>query len=358
MSHQHILITGGAGFIGSNLAVALKAAQPQRRVTALDSLRRRGSELNLPRLREAGVAFVHGDIRNPEDLAPPREPYDLVIECSAEPSALAGYDGDVRFVINTNLAGTINCLELARQCRADLLFLSTSRVYPVARLNELPTVEEATRFVVANETGIPGASAAGIAEEFPLDGYRTLYGATKLASELVIAEYRHMFGLRAVVNRCGVIAGPWQMGRVDQGVFTLWALAHHFGRSLKYIGFGGEGKQVRDLLHVYDLVDLVERQIASMAELDGSLFNVGGGLQTSLSLQETTEICREVVGNKIDIGAEAATREGDVRVYVTDNAKVTAATGWRPQRSARTIIADIHQWVVQNEAAVRQALAS
>ncbi|MGC3968213.1 MAG: NAD-dependent epimerase/dehydratase family protein [Pirellulales bacterium] len=213
MSHQNILVTGGAGFIGSNIAVALKAARPQGRVTALDSLRRRGSELNLPRLKAAGVQFVHGDIRNPEDLAPPREPYDLVVECSAEPSALAGYDGDVRFVINTNLAGTINCLELARQCKADVLFLSTSRVYPVARLNELPTVEQPTRFALTAETNTPGASAAGLAEQFPLDGHRTLYGATKLASELVIAEYRHMFGLRAVVNRCGVIAGPWQMGQ-------------------------------------------------------------------------------------------------------------------------------------------------
>lgn len=356
MKHQNILVTGGAGFIGSNVAVALKAARPGGRVTALDSLRRRGSELNLPRLREAGVVFQHGDIRNPEDLAPPREPYDLVVECSAEPSALAGYDGDVRFVINTNLAGTINCLELARQCRADVLFLSTSRVYPVAALNQLPTVEQPTRFALADVVGLPGASTAGISESFPLTGHRTLYGATKLASELVIAEYRHMFGLRAVVNRCGVIAGPWQMGRVDQGVFTLWILAHHFRRPLKYIGFGGTGKQVRDLLHVSDLIDLLEVQLGRFDELDGRVFNVGGGLQTSLSLQETTALCREIVDRQVDIGVEPTTREGDVRVYVTDNAQVTAATGWQPRRSAKTILADIHSWVAQHEAAVQQAL--
>jgi CDP-paratose 2-epimerase len=356
MTYQNVLITGGAGFIGSNLAVGLKGRHPTARVTALDSLRRRGSELNLPRLRDAGVEFRHGDIRNPEDLAPPREPYDLVIECSAEPSALAGYDGDVRFVVNTNLAGTVNCLELARVCRADVAFLSTSRVYPVGRLNALPVRETETRFELADATGVPGASAAGIAADFPLGGHRTLYGATKLASELLIEEYRHMFGLRAVVNRCGVVAGPWQMGKVDQGVFTLWVLAHHFGRPLQYIGFGGTGKQVRDLLHVADLLDLIDTQLNRFAELDGRVFNVGGGLGSSLSLCETTAACRRVIGRSIPVGSVPETREGDVRVYVTDNSAVTTATGWVPRRTPDQILADIHAWVTAREPDLRRLL--
>ncbi|HET6573943.1 MAG TPA: NAD-dependent epimerase/dehydratase family protein [Fimbriiglobus sp.] len=354
MTHANILVTGGAGFIGSNLAVALKGRHPAARVTALDSLRRRGSELNLPRLRAAGVAFVHGDIRNPEDLAPPKDPYDLLVECSAEPSALAGYDGDVRFVVNTNLAGTVNCLELARVCKADVLFLSTSRVYPVGRLNALPVRETESRFELL-DGDTPGAGRGGVAEGFPLDGYRTLYGATKLASELLVAEYRHMFGLRAVINRCGVIAGPWQMGKVDQGVFTLWVLAHHFGRPLQYIGFGGTGKQVRDLLHVEDLTDLLDAQLGRFDALDGRTFNVGGGPASSLSLVETTALCERIVGRTIPVGSVLDTREGDVRVYVTDNTAVTAATGWAPRRGPAEILADIHTWVAAHEPAVRQA---
>ncbi|MGC3968214.1 MAG: hypothetical protein QM775_12835 [Pirellulales bacterium] len=105
-----------------------------------------------------------------------------------------------------------------------------------------------------------------------------------------------------------------------------------------------------------DLIELLELQLAKFGDLDGGLFNVGGGLETSLSLVETTKLCEEIIGRKIDIGTESTTREGDVRVYITDNAKVTAATGWQPRRSARTILSDIHQWVVQNEAAVKQAL--
>jgi CDP-paratose 2-epimerase len=353
MPHRNILVTGGAGFIGSSVAVALKERLPDVRVTALDNLRRPGSELNLPRLRRAGVEFRHGDIRNPEDLATPKDPYDLLIECSAEPSALAGYDGQVRFVVNTNLIGTVNCLELARACRADVLFLSTSRVYPVARLNALAVRETSSRFELTGEGATPGASPAGISEAFSLDGSRTLYGATKLASELLIEEYRQMFGLRAVVNRCGVVAGPWQMGKVDQGVFTLWILAHHFGRPLSYIGFGGTGKQVRDVLHVADLIELIDIQLRGFAALDGRVFNVGGGLEGSLSLRETTDLCRQIAGRSVPIGSVAETRSGDVRVYVTDNAAVTAATGWAPRRRPTDVLADTHSWVVANDSVLR-----
>lgn len=357
MRYRNVLVTGGAGFIGSNLAVALKGRYPAATVTAVDSLRRRGSELNLPRLRETGVLFRHGDIRNPEDLAPPKHPYDLLVECSAEPSALAGYDGEVRFVVNTNLSGTVNCLELARVCRADVLFLSTSRVYPVERLNALPVRETDTRFELADDGNTPGAGLAGIAEDFPLGGYRTLYGATKLASELLIHEYRHMFGLRAVIDRCGVVAGPWQMGKVDQGVFTLWVLAHHFGQPLRYIGFGGTGKQVRDLLHVADLIDLVNAQLNCFADLDGRVFNVGGGIATSLSLRETTALCEKIVGRTVTIGSIPETRGGDVRVYVTDNTAVTAATGWAPRRGPAEILTDIHAWLAAHEGLLRNLLA-
>ena len=113
-----------------------------------------------------------------------------------------------------------------------------------------------------------------------------------------------------MIDRCGVIAGPWQMGKVDQGVFTHWMLAHHFGNPLTYIGFGGEGKQVRDLLHVEDLVDLVERQLLDPEAWDGRTVNVGGGRECSLSLRETTEICRELTGNEVPIEPVAETRAG------------------------------------------------
>ena len=122
---------------------------------------------------------------------------------------------------------------------------------------------------------------------------------------MLIEEYAEAFGLRAVVNRCGVIAGPWQMGKVDQGVFSWWLLCHRFGRPLSYIGCGGEGKQVRDLLHVDDLVDLVEEQLGDPERWSGGHRERRRRARGSLSLLETTEICRELTGNEVPIGVRA-----------------------------------------------------
>ena len=301
---MRVLVTGGAGFVGGNVAVALSRRHPDWTIVAFDNLRRRGSELQLTRLREAGVEFVHGDVREPADLGTVRE-VDALVECSAEPSVTAGVEGGLDYVIRTNLVGAYNCLELVRRDDAQLVFLSTSRVYPTAPLAGLALDETETRFELAAEQPLPGASAAGIAEDFPLDGARTPYGATKLAAELLIAEYRELFGLSAVIDRCGVLAGPWQMGKIDQGVFSYWLLAHYFGRPLEYIGFAGSGKQVRDLLHVDDLVDLLDDQLQRAGHWDGVTVNVGGGRPCSLSLLEATELCRELTGKHVDLRAAA-----------------------------------------------------
>ena len=348
-------MTGGAGFVGSALALAVRRRWPEASVIAFDNLRRRGSELNLPRLRDAGVAFVHGDIRSPADLAPFTDGLDLLLECSAEPSVLAGYGGDPSYVVDTNLGGTVHCLEVARRTGAAVVFLSTSRVYPIAALNAIATDESETRFEIADQQTLPGISRAGVSERFPLDGARSIYGATKLASELLIEEYRAAFGLRALVNRCGVLAGPWQMGKVDQGVFSLWVARHLSGGTLTYNGWGGTGRQVRDLLHIDDLTDLVLLQLDRLDDLSGRTFNVGGGRACSLSLQETTSLVRDLTGREIVIAPVPDVRTADVKLYVTDNGQVSAATGWAPTRTPRDVLRDLHGWMVEHGDALRRA---
>lgn len=355
MSRQ-VLITGGAGFVGSSLGIGLAQRYPDWKITALDNLKRRGSELNLPRLRQAGIEFVHGDIRNSEDLDPAALQPDLILECSAEPSVLAGYTSP-GYVLQTNLVGTINCLELARKTQSDFIFLSTSRVYPIAHLKALKFVETETRFELLDRQPLLGASNHGISEEFPLDGARSLYGATKLASELLIAEYADAYGLKTLINRCGVLTGSWQMGKVDQGVFALWMAFHYFQRSLKYIGYGGTGKQVRDFLHIADLLDLIDIQIHGLEKLKGQIFNVGGGSNNTLSLYETTQLCQEITGNKVAIAPVPETRVGDVPIFITDSRKLMSATGWQPQRDAKTTLNEIYNWIHQFEQQVSNIFA-
>jgi CDP-paratose 2-epimerase len=356
MAARTVLITGGAGFIGASLALELAARHPDWEIVALDNLHRRGSELNLPRLREAGVRFVHGDVREPEDLHAVGR-FDALVECSAEPSVMAGVDGATGFLVRTNLLGAYHCLEAAARHGAQVVFLSTSRVYPVAALNALAFRETETRFELLDSQAHPGASANGVAEDFPLAGARTLYGASKLAAELLIAEYAESFGLPTVIDRCGVIAGPWQMGKVDQGVFTHWMLAFHFRRGLSYIGFGGAGKQVRDLLHVADLAELIDDQLLRPEHWSGAVLNVGGGRAVSLSLLETSRLCEELTGNRIGVSAASETRVGDVRIYVSDTRALRHYTDWRPRRDARQILRDIHAWVCENERAIARTLA-
>jgi CDP-paratose 2-epimerase len=342
------LVTGGAGFVGSHLALALRSADADARIVAFDNLRRRGAELNVGRLRSQGVEFVHGDIRLASDLEAVGR-IDSFIDCSAEPSVVAGSDGQPRYLIDSNLGGLINCLELARRHDAALLFLSTSRVYPVAGLSALRTERRGRRLELLDAQPFVGASAEGINESFPLDGARTLYGATKLAGELLIAEYVAVFGLRALINRCGVIAGPWQMGRVDQGVFALWMFAHVLGRPLNYIGYGGSGCQVRDVLHVDDLVALAMSQLAQREQWRGDVYNVGGGRRISASLAELTDICVAISGNRIPIGSIPAERPGDVPIYLTDSTRVRERYGWTPTRDLHHIMTDLHEWSIGHQ---------
>lgn len=353
-----ILITGGAGFVGSSLALALKSGQSSTRVIAFDNLYRRGSELNLPRLAAGGVEFVHGDVRSRADLDALTLTHglDALVECSAEPSVLSGYGGSPDYLVQTNLSGALNCLELARRHQSAFVFLSTSRVYPSAAVDALAVQETATRFELAPPPSTLGASSRGISETFPLTGARSLYGATKLAAEVMVTEYADAYGLPAVINRCGVIAGPWQMGKVDQGFLVFWAAKHIFGGSLTYLGYGGAGKQVRDILHVADLADLVAMQLERRSELTGQVVNAGGGRDISVSLAELTTLCQARTGKTIPVAGDPTQRRHDIRVYLSDCASLFNWLPWQPTRSVEVIVDDVVGWIEKNRATLEPIL--
>ncbi len=342
-----VLVTGGAGFLGSHLALRWKEDNPNDKIIAFDNLKRRGSELNISRLRAKDIEFFHGDIRIKEDLmALPK--IDLILECSAEPSVMAGINSSPDYLIQTNLIGTLNCLELARRDKSDFVFFSTSRVYPIESLNLAEWKETETRFEWTDEQKLSGVGSSGITESFPLEKPRSLYGSTKLASELIIQEYGDTYGLKTLINRCGVLTGPWQMGKIDQGVVVFWLASHIYKRNLKYFGYGGKGKQVRDLLHVEDLYSLLKLQLGNWDLSNGQTFNVGGGREVSVSLLELTEICQRITGNKIEIESVLEDRQADIRIYLSDCTKVKNTFGWQPKYDPETILKEIHIWIKEN----------
>ena len=343
-----IVVTGGAGFVGSTICLQLKNNYPSYDIVAFDNLKRRGSELNLADFQKRGIPFFHGDIRNNEDLSALGN-FDVLIEASAEPSVTAGLDSDPTYVINNNLYGSINCFNACLKNNAKLIFLSTSRVYPIETIEKANYIEESTRFSFDVNQTHTGISNKGISEKLSLEGARSFYGTTKLSSEMFIQEYAAFYGLKAAITRFGVIAGPRQMGKTDQGVVTLWMAKHYWNQSLKYIGYGGEGKQVRDLLHVDDVVKLIDLQIHQIEKFEGKIYNVGGGIENSASLLEMTSICEKITGNKIKIGSEAETRTADLRIYITDNSLIEKEIGWKPTKNVEQIFTDIFHWIKENE---------
>lgn len=348
---ERFLITGGAGFVGASLCQFLKEEFPQAEIVALDNLYRRGSELNVPILTKKGVRFAHGDIRELRDLEKLEGNFDFVIEASAEPSVTAGLGtGSPHYVLDTNLKGTINCLEFSRTRAKGFFFLSTSRVYSIKELKNIPLKTGKTRFEPSISYDVPGFTQAGIAENFPSigAGSRSLYGTTKLASELLVEEYAHSFGIPAIINRCGVIAGPGQFGKTDQGVFTLWVARHVYGGSLKLTGFGGKGLQVRDLLHPRDLYSLLRKQMNSLTSYRGDVFCVGGGNEGSVSLLEYTKLCEEIVGRNIPIGSDVDSPSVDIPYFVTDASKAKKIFDWHPSHTPTKIVSDIFSWLKEN----------
>lgn len=345
---KRVLITGGAGFVGSSLTKIFLKNHSDYQITVLDNLKRRGSEINLPVFNELGVEFVHGDIRNRSDFDELKNDYDLFIEASAEPSVHSGIDGGLDYLIDSNLGGTLNCLNFAKKKCDKMIFLSTSRVYSIEALKNIKLETSGDRFVTSDDNQLVGISKGGIQENFDVLNYRSFYGATKFCSEVFIQEYARNLGVKALINRCGVIAGPGQFGKVDQGVFTLWVANHYFKKPLKYFGFGGRGLQVRDLLHPEDLYHLVQKQFSS-EKWEAQIYNVGGGLKSSTSLKEYTQLCEEVTGNQVKIESIQETADVDIPYYVTNFDKAKNDFEWEPMKNSKDIVVDINNWIKSNE---------
>jgi CDP-paratose 2-epimerase len=229
-----------------------------------------------------------------------------------------------------------------------MIFLSTSRVYSIGPLRSIELNEIESRFVVSPNSKVPGSSLKGISENFPTHLPRSLYGATKLASEMILQEYADTYKFPCIINRCGVIAGPGQFGKVDQGVFTMWVANHIYNKPLSYIGFGGTGKQVRDLLHPDDLYDLLELQLHQLNKYSGQSFNAGGGNFASTSLLELTSLCEIVSERSVSISSKPETHAVDIPYYVSDNSKVSQTFGWQPKRDVKVIVSDIASWIKEN----------
>ena len=337
-----VLITGICGFVGQTLAHTLLEYVGGLEIIGLDNLIRPGSEQNRHKLDRLGVKFFHADVRTPSDIdgLPAAE---WVIDAAANASVLAGLEGvaATRQLLEHNLGGTINLLEYCRRCHAGFILLSTSRVYSIPPMAGLQVAARGNAFAPNLDQQWPmGSSPLGFSEHFSTKPPLSLYGATKLSSEILAQEYGETFGLPVWINRCGVLAGAGQFGRPDQGIFAYWINSYARRRPLKYIGFKGQGLQVRDALHPADLVPVLTRQMKEPVTPNQSPLNFGGGVENSMSLAQLSEWCAARFGPH-QIESDPKPRPFDVPWLVLDWRGAAERWQWKPQKRLPGILEEI-----------------
>ena len=337
-----ILITGICGFAGTAIAESLLERREGLSICGIDNLHRPGSEINRVRLRKRGVKFIHGDIRLASDFEP-LPAADWVIDAAANPSVLAGLPGNVssRQLFEHNLASIVNVLEYSKAHRAGLLLLSSSRVYSIAALKALPLKHGKDAFYLDRNADLPrGVSARGIGVDFSTRAPVSLYGGTKLACESIALEYGEAFGFPVWIDRCGVLAGPGQFGTPEQGIVAYWINAHLHQRPLRYIGFDGAGKQVRDAFHPRDLASLLDLQMRQERKGGQRIYTAGGGPDNALSLAQLTAWC-DARFRPHPVAADLNERPYDIPWVVMDNTDCERHFGWQPDTPMATLLEEV-----------------
>ena len=305
------------------------------KIYSLDNLSRKGSNLNYKRLLKYDIKNYQYDISLYNQIKKIPK-FDLIIDCCAEP-AVETSRLEIDRVINTNFIGTFNILKKAKKDRTKIIFLSSSRVYSISEINRIVKYKKnlINRLLINKLVGL----------KFDVLKPKSIYGLTKLASEMLIEEFSYAFNLKYIINRCGVISGPWQFGKQDQGFVSLWIWKHINKKKLSYIGFDGKGSQIRDVIHISDVCKLIALQIKKINNIYNLTINVGGGKENAISLKNLTKICQKITSNKIKITSNKKTSIYDVPYYVTNNSYVKKIYRWKPEKNLYQIINDVYVWM-------------
>ena len=325
--NKSILITGGCGFVGTNLAIYLKKELKNFSIYSVDILKKNYSKFNLNILKKKKIVNYKIDITSKKFLDIKKK-FDFIIDCSADPAVEDSRKNTIR-VFNNNLKTTLNILEKTKKDKSNIIFISSSRVYPIIESNKKFRLKSVSIFDEKTST----------------DGIKSIYGYTKYASELLIKEYSYIFNIKYIINRSGIITGPLQFGKVEQGLISLWLWRHLNKLKLNYIGYGGRGSQIRDVLYVDDFSLLIKKQILSFSKTNNELFCIGGGRSNAITLKQLTEKCRKITKNNFKINSVSETSKYDIPFFISSNKKIKKIYNWAPKTNINNILKFNLRWL-------------
>jgi len=340
------LIVGGAGFIGVNAAAHY--AKQGHMVTVLDNFSRQGTQENMDWLlrEQPAVRIVVADIRTNRDiLAGEAAKCDVLLHLAAQVAVTTSVT-DPRTDFEINALGTFNILEAARQSAHPpiVLYSSTNKVY--GSMEHLDVVEDGNRY---RYQSLPH----GVGEDQPLD-FHSPYGCSKGAADQYVRDYARIYGLRTVVFRQSCIYGPHQFGIEDQGWVAWFALGSLLGRPITIYG---DGKQMRDVLYVSDLIEVFDAAIQRIYHIAGRVYNVGGGPANTLSLLGLVALLERLSASKLKFSF-GEWRPGDQRVFISDVRRAAQDLGWHPRTSPEVGIARMRDWMISNRETIARLYRS
>lgn len=339
------IITGGAGFIGVNTACSLLTKGDE--IVIVENLSRKGTAENLAWLRTQGqIEFMECDIRNADDLSSvflSHRDAGAILHLAAQVAVTTSVT-DPRTDFEINALGTFNALEALRKHipEAAFLYASTNKVY--GSMDDLRVTEQNGRYAYTDRP-------EGVAEDYPLD-FHSPYGCSKGAGDQYVIDYARIYDLKTVSLRQSCIYGPHQFGVEDQGWVAWFTIASVLGRPLSVYG---DGKQVRDLLHVEDLVRCYTSAVGNIENCKGKAYNIGGGTSNVLSLLELLDHLQELIGSEIPFKYDDW-RPGDQRVFVSDISKAEKELQWKPRISVREGVEELYKWVQDNKSTLELVL--
>ena len=330
-----IIVTGGCGFVGSSLCLFLKKNIKNSQILSIDNLSKSYSKYNQKILLKNKIINKNINLGKFNSLEKIKFRADFIIDCSAEPAVEISRKKVVK-VIESNFLSTLNILEKSKEDNSKIIFISSSRVYPIKISYE--KFKKYKKF----KKHFPFSEKADFSEQ------KSIYGFTKYSSEKLIEEYNFSNNVKYIINRCGLISGPGQYGKVEQGLISLWMWRHLNKINVTYLGHGGKGDQLRDVLFIEDFCKLILKQLKSYKLFENKLFCIGGGKRNVINLKELTEMCKVITNNKVKVLQKSKTSIYDIPYYVTSLKKIKKLSGWEPKVDLNKGLKEIYNWMIFN----------